>query len=768
MPKPVRPPARPVARFALSARPMAGFALSACLMAGSALSAAPAGALGQASAQAAEKAPKGFSVHDMLAMDRIQEFRPSPNGAEVAYTLSVTDLDANRRRSSIWLVRMDGRQRRITPEGMSAHSPRWGRDNSVYFISDKSGSAQVWKIDPNGGLLPTQVTDLPLPVDSMETCPQGDIILVSMAVFPNRPLEETLKIYEAHAKRKSTGMHYDRLFVRRWDTWEDHSRNHIFRVSLRTGDARDLMQGLEGDAPTKPFGGSEEYAISPDGRTLVFTAKVEGGQEAWSANLDLWEVPVDGSAAPVRITANPAVDTNPAFSPDGKSLAYLAMARPGYEADRQDLVIRDVATKRERRIVVRAHAGEDGDRSVGEFTWGADGKEIFCTAEHLGQVAIFAVDVARGTARIVHADGTVSAPRALPDGRLVFGLDSLASPRELFTVQADGKGLRPLTRINEARLAEAGLGTFEQFTFTGAKGDKVHGYIVRPAGFDPSLKYPVAFLIHGGPQGSFGNHFHYRWNPQAYAGAGYAVVMVDFHGSTGYGQAFTDAINGDWGGAPFEDLMKGLGAAVEKYPFLDGERVGALGASYGGYMINWIAGQAPDRFRALVCHDGNLDERMAYFDTEELWFPEWEHGGTPWDSPAGYAKHNPIDHVDKWKTPTLVIHGSRDYRVVETQGLSTFTALQRRGVPSRLLIFPDENHWVLKPANSIQWHRTVMAWLDRWVKGGAKDEAKYDAKGGGQPTAGGGPFEGAPRVPASVPASQAGSGAAKLDQKGSD
>ena len=262
-------------------------------------------------------------------------------------------------------------------------------------------------------------------------------------------------------------------------------------------------------------------------------------------------------------------------------------------------------------------------------------------------------------------------------------------------------------------LAAARFGKPEQFTFTGAKGDTVHGYLVHPVDFDPAKKYPVAFLIHGGPQGSFGNDFHYRWNPQAYAGAGYAAVMVDFHGSTGYGQAFTDAIRGDWGGAPLEDLLAGLDFALSRYPFLDRDRVAALGASFGGWMVNWLAGKAPGRFKALVCHDGNLDERMAYFDTEELWFPEWEHGGTPWQNPAGYGKHNPIDLVGSWKTPMLVVHGQRDFRVTYTQGLSTFTALQRRGIPSRFLYFPDENHWVLKPQNSQLWYKTVLGWLDQ-------------------------------------------------------
>jgi len=278
----------------------------------------------------------------------------------------------------------------------------------------------------------------------------------------------------------------------------------------------------------------------------------------------------------------------------------------------------------------------------------------------------------------------------------------------------DGRGARALTTLNAERLAKARRGPAEQFTFKGAGGDTVHGYLVRPVDFKEGQRYPVAFLVHGGPQGSFGNHFHYRWNPQFYAGAGYAAVAIDFHGSTGYGQAFQDSIRHDWGGKPYEDLIKGLDHALATWKFLDGDRVCALGASYGGYMINWMAGQT-DRFRCMVNHDGNLDERFAWFDTEELWFPEWEHGGTPWENPAGYAKHNPIDHVAKWTTPMLVVHGALDFRVVDTQGLGTFNVLQRRNIPSKLLYFPDENHWVLKPHNSVQWHDTVQAWLDQWT-----------------------------------------------------
>jgi len=297
----------------------------------------------------------------------------------------------------------------------------------------------------------------------------------------------------------------------------------------------------------------------------------------------------------------------------------------------------------------------------------------------------------------------------------VFLQDTLSAPAELWSCAKDGSDVKRITNLNAERIASAKMGEYEPFTFVGWNGETVHAWLVKPVGFDAAKKWPVAFLIHGGPQGSFGNHFHYRWNPQAYAGAGFAAIMVDFHGSTGYGQAFTDSIRGDWGGKPYEDLMKGLDAALSKYTFLDGARVAALGASYGGYMINWIAGQT-DRFKALVNHDGNLDERMAYYDTEELWFPEWERGGPPWENPEGYGKHNPIDHVGEWKTPMLVLHGALDFRVVDTQGMSTFTALQRRGIPSKFISFPDENHWVLKPANSVLWHENVIEWITRWTK----------------------------------------------------
>ncbi len=654
-----------------------------------------------------------FSVHDMLAMDRISDSRVSPDGRWIVFNVRQTDLEGNRGRTDVWIVGADGAGlRRLTAHPAADFNARWSPCGScVFFLSTRSGSSQVWRIKVDGGEA-EQITKLPLDVGNLVVSPAGGTLAVTMEVFPGEDPEATAKKLEALSTRKATGRSYDKLFVRHWDTWSDGRRSHLFVVPVAGGRAQDLMPAMDADTPSKPFGGTEEIAFTADGKGLVFTARDAGREEAWSTDLDLYYVAADGSKPPASVTEpNRATDTAPAFSPDGKTLAYLAMARPGYEADRLRLVLKPWPDG-DARVLTEAW-----DASVGSFTWAADGGKILATAGDRGQTALFAVDTATGKVATVVGKGTVAGFAPAGD-RIVFERNTLISPTEIFSVKADGNDERAVTAVNAAKIAAARMGEPEQFVFKGWNGETVHGYVVKPVDFDPAKTYPVAFLIHGGPQGSFGNDFHYRWNPQAYAGAGYAAVMVDFHGSTGYGQAFCDSIRGDWGGKPLDDLQRGLAAALKKYPWMDGTRVGALGGSYGGYMVNWIAGNWPDRFKCLVSHDGNLDERAAYFDTEELWFPEWDHLGTPWDNSAGYEKHNPVNYVRNWKTPMLIIHGAQDFRVVETQGLSSFNALQRRGIPSRLLYFPDENHWVLKPANSILWHETVLAWLDQWVKGG--------------------------------------------------
>ena len=662
-------------------------------------------------ADAARGETHAFSVHDMLAMDRISDAQVSPDGRQIVFVRRTTDLEANKGRTDLWLVNVDGKDlRRMTSDPASDSNPRWAPDGmSIWFVSTRSGSSQVWRIPIDGGEA-VQFTKEPLDVSSMVVSRDGAHLAYAMEVFPGVSPGDTKKRLDEIEARKATGRVYDQLFFRHWDSWKDGRRSHLFVRPVADGEAVDVMRDMNADAPSKPFGGTEEFTFTPDGRALVFACRDEGREEAWSTNLDLFIAPIDGSTAPRRLTsANKATDTAPVFSPDGKTLAWQAMARAGFEADKYTIMLQAWPDGPVKSLA------ESWDHSAGGIVFSADGKTIYTCSENLGQRSLFAINVADGKVRMLVEQGSIDAPAPAGD-RIVFAMDHLKSPVELYSAKPDGSDVRQVTTINKEKLAAARMGDFEQFTFAGWNDEKVYGYIVKPIDFDPGKKYPVAFLIHGGPQGSFGNHFHYRWNPQAYAGAGYAAVMVDFHGSTGYGQAFTDSIRGDWGGKPFIDLQKGLEATLAQYSWMDKDRVAGLGASYGGYMINWIAGNWPDRFRCLVSHDGNLDERFAYHDTEELWFPEWEHGGPPWANPEGYAKHNPIDHVKNWQTPMLIIHGALDYRVVDTHGMAAFTALQRKGVPSRFLHFPDENHWVLKPANSILWHETVIGWLDQWTK----------------------------------------------------
>ncbi len=670
--------------------------------------------LAVASISSAQQHP--FNVHDLVAMQRVADPQPSPDGSRAAFTVTTMDLEANKGLRDVWIAATDGSgAHRLTTDAANDWSARWQNDETLYFLSSRSGSAQVWRWSfvKNEA---EQVTDLPLDVDSLVVGPGGRALYVGLAVYPDcdASVECTAGRLEEKEAEKASGMIFDKVFVRHWDTWKDGRRNHVFRIPIAedgtAGAAVDLMVGVDGDCPTIPWGGDGDYAVSPDDAWLVYTAKVvDGSEEVWSTDWDLWAVPTDGSE-PVRCLTedNEAWDASPTFSPDGTSLAYVAMARPGYEADRYRVMIRDWATGQTRNLTER------WDRSPGSVVWTPDGSALYAAADNIGNHSIFRIDPSDGMVSAVSTVHTNSSPQPLADGRVLFTRDSLVEPVELYVMPGKGGLETRITHLNDERLAGISFGRYKQFSFYGANSDEVFGYFIYPVDFDPNKTYPLAFLIHGGPQGSFDDHWHYRWNPQIYASHGYATVMIDFHGSTGYGQDFTDAINGDWGGKPYVDLMKGLDHVLSRHSWIDPERMAAAGASFGGYMINWIQGQT-DRFKALVCHDGNLDELMAYYDTEELWFPEWEHGGTPWENPDGYREHSPVNYVQNWKTPELVVHGALDYRVVDTQGLATFNALQRLGVPSRLLYYPDENHWVLKPVNSIQWHEIVLEWMDRWT-----------------------------------------------------
>ena len=674
-----------------------------------------------------DHAPHPFNVRDLVMMERVSDPQLSPNGRYAAYGLRSTDYAANKGVNAIYvqdLVQGDAKPVKLV--NMAASSPRWSPDGrSVYFLAPVRGVTQLWRRsvgDLLGGahraptsIAPVQVSHGVLDVQAYKLSPDGKSVLLSYAVFTDcGTLACTRDRQDKRAADKATGTIYKKLFVRHWDTWSDGTRNQLY---LGRFDANGqlpaepvlLSRSIDGDVPSKPFGDDSEFAFSPDGKTVYFGVRIAGRSEPWSTNFDVYKVPVDGSAAPVNLTAeNKAWDAYPVPSPDGRTLYYLAMKVPGFEADRFGIMALDLATGAKREI------DPQWDRSPGGMGMSTDGKTLYVTADDEGQHPLFAVDTASGKVRQLVGDGDVES-YSLAGSKLLIARNDLKRPNDLYVASASGKDLKQVTHYNAALLKNAHEGDFEFFTFKGWNNELVQGYVVKPVGYRPGRKYPVAFIIHGGPQGAMTNGWSYRWNPQTYAGQGFAVVTINFHGSTGYGQKFTDSISGDWGGKPLEDLKLGWQAALDKYSFLDGNRACALGASYGGYMTYWIAGVWNQPWKCLIDHDGVFDARMMYYATEELWFEEHENGGPQFEVPANYEKFNPIDHVKDWRVPMLVVHSGHDFRIPITQGLGAFTAMQRRGIPSEFLTFPDENHWVLKPHNSVLWHDTVNAWLKQWT-----------------------------------------------------
>jgi acylaminoacyl-peptidase len=663
-------------------------------------------------------ADRPFTAKDLAALDRVSNPKLSPDGHYVVYDLRTVDFDANKSAHSLWLIDLDkagDQPHRLAASDGRATDPYWSPDSkSIYFTSSRSGGNQVWRTDPSGAQA-AQVTSLPLDVGSFRVAPDGKHIVVSAAVFPDCvTMACTKSRMDAKAASKATGVLYDKLFVRHWDEWADGARNALWAVALdaagkAAGEPVPLMKGFDGDSPSKPFGDNADFDIAPDNSAVVFSARLAGRTEPWSTNFDLWRVPLNGSKAPENLTAsNPAWDAGPVFSPDGSKLAYRAMKRPGFEADRYWIEIRDLKSGETREIA------SAWDRSPDSLQWSADGKTLFATADDLGQVRLFAIEVSSGAVKPLTGEGHVAAADAGAKV-IVYAQSSIASPDELYSIGLTGGTPTQLTHHDAQQLAGVSFSKYEQFSFPGWNNETVHGYVVKPYGYQEGKTYPVALMIHGGPQSSLANLFHYRWNAEVLAGAGYGVLFIDFHGTPGYGQAFTDSISTHWGDRPLEDLQKGWAYALSKYKFLDGGRACALGGSYGGFMVNWIAGNWKEPFKCLVDHDGLFDNRMMAYATEELWFSEWENGGLPWENPQGFERFNPVNHVANWSVPELVIHGGKDYRIPDDQGLATFTALQRKGVPSELLYFPQENHWVLKPQNSVQWYGAVIGWLNRWT-----------------------------------------------------
>ena len=707
-----------------------------------------------------------FTFEDMMKLKRVGEPVPSPDGKWVLFAAVDVDLAANKKTSHIWIVPLAGgganEKERMLIADQDGDRPRWAPDGKRFaFLSNKEGGSQVWIADFDGtaGTV-TGVhkhTAIATEAGGELWSPDGKNILFTSDVYPEcdgAPAEEQ----DCNAKKlkevqdsKVKALVFDRLLYRHWTAYKAGKRSHLFVVpdvlaSARGGDRsapgsgiappppRDLTPG-DYDAPVFSLGGQDNYAFSPDGQEICYTSNHDK-VEATSTNNDLWIVPVNGGVAKNVTADNPASDSTPLYSPDGKYISYRAQQRPGYESDQFRLMLYD-RKKRETRNVT-----ENLDRWVGSFIWSPDSSDIFFTTEDEGQSTVLWIQrmaISGAPLQILFGKGKdeqIIPTMAIfptimegfnddlaisPDGKtLVFSRMSSAHPNEVYRAKLNYSSDHaitgePLTHLNDSILAQIQMSPLESFWFPGAFGDKVQGFLVKPPNFDPNKKYPMKFIIHGGPEVPMGDLWSYRWNFQLFAASGYVVVFINFHGSPGYGQKFIDEINGDWGGAPFEDLMKGLDYAEKTFPFIDKDRECALGASYGGYMANWVLGHA-DRFKCIVSHDGMFNTYSAWGTTEELWFNNWEFKGTPYTNPEMYEKWNPRNYAKNFKTPTLVIHSQLDYRLDVSEGFQLFTTLQTMGVPSKMLYFPDEGHWILKPQNSQLWYKTVNDWVDQWTK----------------------------------------------------
>lgn len=677
-----------------------------------------------------------MSAEDLVTLPRLGAPAVNALGTLAVYSVTVTDPETLKRSPTHYLIDLTrpGAAPVVLVLPIRASDLTFGPSGQLYFLSSEHPDgdgveprSRVWRatLTKEGTIgKPQLVAGFPhAEIDGFKLAPNGSAIALWGEIPRDCPTFGCPDAAPQHLPGPGTGRLYDAKdgFVRHWDRWATPGTpNRIFTFPLKDGvvqsqgapvDGLDPATGITADSPTMPFGGGEEIAFAPDGKTLYFTARLANAAEPTSTNLDIYAADLTG-AAPRLITANnAATDTTPAISPDGRHLAWLAMDRPTYEADRLSIRLLDLVTGQTRNLT------ETVDLSFASIAWSADGKSLIATAQKVLDTPAFRIDVATGKVTELNLmagnEAHIANVVPLPGGRVLFTRDSLGGPAELYL--SDGMGqARPLTDVATTRMGQMASIVTRRFSFPGANGETVWGQITRLA--DQEGPIPALLYIHGGPQGSYNDSWSNRWNPRVTASQGYAVISIDFHGSTGYGQAFTDAINKDWGGKPLEDLQKGFEAAIALDPQIDGQRACALGASYGGYMVNWIAGQWPDRFKCLVNHNGLLDNRAFAHSTEELWFPHWDFGGSYEDARETYEKWNPANHVDKWKTPMLVVLGEKDFRVPYTQGLGAFTILRQRGIPAQLLVFPDENHWVLGAKNSLQWHNTVFAWLGRWLK----------------------------------------------------
>ncbi len=654
-----------------------------------------------------------ITFDNMIQMHRVGEAQVSPDGKWVAYTVSTPDMDANRGASNIWIVpTAGGASLQLTQSGHDS-SPVWSPDGkTIAFLSSRSGDSQVYLLSMDGGEA-KPLTHLSTGADIVKWSPDGKTIAFTSGVYPNCKDDACNSARDAEKEKNKVKAHVaEHLLYRHWTHWNEGKRGHLLVVPVDGSAApRDLTAGANYDVPPDERGGPGDLNFSPDSKEICFTA-VTDPVEAISTNGDLFLVPVAGGEVK-RITTQPGFDGGPAYSPDGRYIAYHAQLTPEYESDRWRVMLYDRATGKNENL------SEGFDRSANELTWSADSRTIYFTAENETQQPIYSMAPRAGAEpkKLIADSYNLGISLSSDRKTLVFERTSLTMPAEIFAAASDGSGVRQLTHHNDYILASLKMNEPETFWFDGAGGTKVQAMMIRPPDFDATKKYPLLVILHGGPQTMFSNAWGYRWNAQVFSAAGYVSLMINRRGSTGYGQKFTDEITNDWGGKPYVDVMNGVDFVLKKYSYIDGTRMAAVGGSYGGYMANWIATHT-GRFKAIISHAGIYDKNSMYA-TEELWFEEHDMQGMPWTSGENYRKWAPMTYAGdlaKFKTPTLVIAGERDYRVPYTQSLEFFNTLQRQGVPSKLVVFPDEGHWVLKPQNSRFWYKTFLDWLATYLR----------------------------------------------------
>ncbi|KAH7050877.1 Alpha/Beta hydrolase protein [Linnemannia elongata] len=680
----------------------------------------------------ASAALKPLTPELMLTLARPSTASLSPNGQLAVFSASRYYVDTNKSIRNLHLVNLANNN---ALSDLTPQSPDTNHDNALWLDNDHVAflsKGQLFVKTVSSDAEPYPLTHYPVDINSVKFNQAANLIAFSAAVYADGSLagakerDEHLKVY-----KKDTALAFDTLMVRHWDEFIQEKKNNIFVAHIKKdgdkfivdGEAINLLLNTGLESPVIPFGDQGDFDISPDGKELVFVSKINTPDNAWQTTTHIYTVPTAGGAAPKSINPESlGAASHPVYSATGKSIAYLQMLKPQYEADRNRIVVH---TNGQSRIVAK-----DWNRSPGSILFDSKDETIFVTAEDQGHVKIFQIDLETETVEAIVSEHAQSGLNLIDDNTILYSTASLTTPNDLFTVDVKSKAIQRRTHVHADTLANIHLSKPEDVWFKGDEDKDIHGFLLKPIGFDPSKKYPLAFIVHGGPQSAFNDNWSTRWNPNIFASAGFVVVFLNPTGSTGYGQELTDAINKNWGGSPYIDLMKGLDHVLETHSYIDQTRVAALGASYGGYMMNWINGHT-DRFNCLVNHDGIFDTKNGFYATEELYFPEHEYGGVPWDPKAreNYERWNPANFVQNWKTPTLVIHSDKDYRLPVTEGLATFTVLQRKGIPSRLVYFPDENHWVLKAANSLRWHAEVLNWIQKWTahpKGSSADAVVND------------------------------------------